>query len=86
MTQLAQIQEPKESPYRKQGIFALGEAILAQAVDDYIEALRYNDVFHIINLEAFFMSEWGQELSFSQGDIIIRNCKKIASQRENIPI
>lgn len=69
-----------ESSNRKPGILALGEALLAQAVTDYIEAIRINDQFHIINLEAFFLSRWGQELSFNQGEIIIRNCWRIAKE------
>ena len=66
---------------RKGGYLGLAEAILSEAVDEYIDALLEDDTFRIINNERFFLSRWGQELSFSQGEIIIRNCKQIAMQR-----
>lgn len=59
----------------------LAGAILARAADDYVDALITDSKALQLNLERFFLSKWGQELSFAQGEIIIRECRRIAEER-----
>lgn len=55
-------------------------AILRQAIRDYINALRERDYYNMAQLERFFLSDWGQLLSYDHGEYIIENCKKIANK------
>ena len=55
-------------------------AILRQAIRDYITALRERDYYNMAQLERFFLSDWGQLLSYDHGEYIIENCKKIANK------
>ena len=64
----------------------LAGAILKQAKKDYIQALidyetgDFYEITTIRKLEDFFLSDWGQFLSFNQGEYIIRKSQKIAKQ------
>lgn len=55
-------------------------AILKRAVIDYKSAIRRKDLYAMAQLERFFRSDWGQLLSFNQGEYIISNCKRIAKK------
>lgn len=61
----------------EQGILDLRDAILIQAIKDYERALRCWDT-HLYGdeVEAFFLSDWGQWLSGGKGEILIRACKR----------
>lgn len=57
----------------------LRAAIVKQAVDDYIKALRKSDRLCDIceeqtKLEEWFLSKWGQFLSGDNGEYIIEKC------------
>lgn len=69
----------KRDPY-----LDLAGAILKQAVDDYIEAYKEADTRTINQLEKFFLSEWGQRLSYDQGEFIIKHAQRIATGEEQI--
>ena len=58
--------------------YLLAQAILKQAVDDYIAAIVRNDKGAARRLERFFLSEHGQILSFDHGEGIIREARQIA--------
>lgn len=61
----------------------LEAAILKQAADDYKEALldQMEDMEcpktrkEVRRLEKFFRSDWGQSLSYGNGELIIEKCK-----------
>lgn len=56
-------------------------AVLKQAARDYIVALLKKD-FHAINeLETFFLSDYGQAMSYNNGEEIIARCKVIARKK-----
>ena len=57
-------------------------AILKQAKIDYIRALVKNDFYQINELEKFFLSDYGQAMSFNNGERIIAMCKKEAERRK----
>ena len=52
-------------------------AIIRRAVLDYQYALRYRNYAQIANLERFFLSEWGEFLSYGHGKYIIEHTRKI---------
>ena len=54
----------------------LREAILKQAVKDYRFALKTKNPYAIATLERFFLSDWGQLLSYNKGGYIIRTVRK----------
>lgn len=68
----------------------LEAAILKVAADDYIEALIIQSEDReceknnkeVRKLERFFLSAWGQLLSFGHGELIIERCRREASQME----
>lgn len=62
-----------EDPYLN-----LSGAILRQAVKDYITAIINNNIHQMEYFEKWFLSEWGQLLSFQQGKYIIMESKKKA--------
>lgn len=62
----------------------LRAAILRQAVKDYKVALKKRDLAITARLERFFMSEYGQLLSYNHGEYIIDNTKRIIAQQRNI--
>lgn len=64
------------------GIENLRVGILAQAVKDYITALRHDNPRKIFELETFFKSGWGEMLSDNHGDYIITECKKRAKAKK----
>ena len=59
----------------------LAGAILHLAKEDYIWALTFCVYIECERLEEFFLSDYGQLLSFHQGEYIIQHCKAIAFQR-----
>lgn len=63
----------------------LAAAILKQASQDYMAALISNDAGNIRKYEDFFLSEYGQTLSFQQGDYIINQTRKEAAGRSVLP-
>jgi hypothetical protein len=60
------------------GVENLRVAILKQAINDYIFALREDAQAEIYRLETFFKSDWGELLSNNHSDYIITECKKRA--------
>ena len=52
-------------------------AILRQAVSDYKAAVRKLEYRQMARLEHFFLSDWGQLLSYDHGEYIIDHCKRI---------
>lgn len=51
-------------------------AVLQQAVDDYADALKNGYGGAVLALERWFLSDWGQALSNSNGDRIIARVRK----------
>ena len=62
------------------GYLDIAAAILTQAKDDYIYSLKHHHERSCANLERFFLSDWGQMLSFNHGEYIIEQCKKIVEE------
>lgn len=58
--------------------------ILQQAVKDYELALRKNKGADALALERWFMGGWGQTLSGNQGDLIIAECKKRVTGKDEV--
>lgn len=56
-------------------------AIVKRAVGDYRIALRTNNLHRQKKLEKFFLSGWGQLLSYGRGQYIIEQCKKITRKK-----
>ena len=52
-------------------------AIIRRAVIDYKAALRYKDYAKIAKLEKFFLSGWGELLSYGHGEYIIEHTKEM---------
>lgn len=50
--------------------------ILRQAIREYLVAIRKNNFRGMMRLESWFLSEWGQLLSFGNGEFIIEKCKR----------
>lgn len=63
----------------------LAGAVLAQASRDYMVAIIANDTGNMQKFEAFFLSEYGQTLSFQQGDYIIRKTRENAAGLSALP-
>lgn len=61
----------------------LAAGILRQAKRDYIIAIIANDIKQMQKLERFFLSDWGQFLSFKQGEYIIKRSMEIAIEKIN---
>ena len=59
-------------------------AVLKQAVRDYKEALMKNNFHQIAELEAFFLSDYGQAMSYNNGERIIQMCKDWATKRKRL--
>lgn len=51
-------------------------AVVQQAVDDYTEAIISGNGGSVVSLERWFLSDWGQALSNSNGDKIIARVRK----------
>ena len=64
-------------------VYELIVAILRQAKEDYIRALRKRDYAAINELETFFLSEYGQTLSLDSGEEIIKWCQKLAKSKNS---
>ena len=58
----------------------LAAAILKQAANDYIFALRSGNEKKCFRLERWFRSSYGQIISMGNGDAIIRECRRIARE------
>lgn len=56
--------------------------VIKQAVNDYKRALRKNDNYTMATIEKFFLSDWGQWLSYGYGEYIIEKCKKSVKKRK----
>lgn len=63
-------------------VFRLQTAIVKQAADDLRAAVRTQDKTATEALRGWFLSEWGQLLSFGQGSAIIRGINKEEEERE----
>lgn len=63
-------------------VFRLQTGIVKQAADDLRAAVRTQDETAAAALRKWFLSEWGQLLSFGQGSAIIRGIKKEEEERE----
>lgn len=59
----------------------LSIAILKQGMRDYTMALKMKNYHQRQVLEKFFMSDYGQALSYHHGSQIITYCKKIARKK-----
>ena len=57
-------------------------AIVAQAMADYKAALRRDNHAQIAELEKFFLSGYGQLLSWNHGELIIERCRKAVEEGE----
>ena len=69
-------------PVRDAWVIRLQTAIVKQAADDLKAAVRAQDGTAAAALRSWFLSEWGQLLSFGQGEAIIRGIKKEEEERE----
>ena len=74
-------------PIQQDGAGYLRQAILEQAIHDYIVALRSRAKgeccrFSIGRLEDFFLSEYGQFLSDWHGEEIIAMCKRRVGEHD----
>lgn len=66
-------------------VYNLIIAVLKQAMRDYMVALLKKDFAKIAKLEKFFLSEYGQAMSYNNGERIIRWCKdKVNKKRKQI--
>lgn len=63
-------------------VLRLQTAIVKQAADDLRVAIRTDDTSAVKALCNWFRSEWGQLLSYGQGEAIIRRIKKEEEERE----
>lgn len=63
----------------------LAAAILKQASRDYMAAIISNEAGNIRKYEDFFISEYGQTLSFHQGEYIINQVRKEAAGKTVLP-
>lgn len=54
----------------------LANAIVLSAVDDYKSALKVDNHTRVAKLEKFFLSKYGQLLSYGNGELIINHCKE----------
>ena len=69
-------------PARDAWVIRLQTAIAKQAADDLRAAARTQDKTAAEALCRWFRSEWGQLLSFGQGEAIIRRIMKEEEERE----
>lgn len=67
---------------KDQWVLNLSIGVVKQAADDLRAALRTHDDGAVKALCRWFRSEWGQLLSFGQGEAIIRRIKKEEEERE----
>ena len=63
-------------PLRDAWVLYLQTAIVQEAANDLRIAIRTHDESTVAALDRWFLSEWGQLLSFGQGEAIIRRMKK----------
>ena len=59
---------------------SLRTAILRRAVVDYKRALKRKDFAKIATLEKFFLSGYGQLLSYGHGAYIVETCKQTVNK------
>lgn len=67
--------------YTTDGYERIAIAIVKQAADDYAAALCGKDDMNIKSLERFFLSDWGQALSYGNGLEIIKRIKRQAAEK-----
>ena len=63
-------------PLRDAWVLYLQTAIVKEAADDLRIAIQTQDEGAVTALTRWFQSEWGQLLSFGQGEAIIRRIKE----------
>ncbi len=51
-------------------------AVIRKAMSDYLIALKTKNLHAQKSLERFFLSDWGELLSYGHGEYIIEWCKK----------
>ena len=69
-------------PPRDAWVLYLQTAIVMEAANDLRIAMQTHDEGMAAALQRWFLSEWGQLLSFGQGGAIIRRIKKEEDERE----
>lgn len=62
-------------------LYQLFSAIVIQAVKDYKSAVRKRNFYTINECEEFFLSDYGQALSYNNGEKIIEHFKSQAHTR-----
>ena len=62
------------------GFELLRAAMVNRAVNDYKIALKKDDKQKISYLERWFLSQWGQLLSYKNGVYIITECKRLCGK------
>lgn len=67
---------------KDQWVLNLAIGIVKQAADDLRAAIRTNEEGEANVLRRWFLSEWGQLLSFGQGGAIVRRINKEEEERE----
>lgn len=67
---------------KDQWVLNLTIGIVKQAADDLRAAIRTHEEGEANLLRRWFMSEWGQLLSFGQGGAIVRRINKEEEERE----
>lgn len=69
----SEVSDPHDDPY-----LSLAAAILKQAVDDYVCAIQIYDAGQIVKIEKFLLSDYGQALSFGNGEMILNKARSMA--------
>lgn len=71
-------------PLRDAWVLYLQTAIVMEAANDLRVAMQTHDEGMSAALQRWFLSEWGQLLSFGQGEAIIRRLKReIEAEEKN---
>lgn len=66
----------------EKGYISLMAAIIEQAVTDYKQALKECDGRTIRECERFFLSEWGQALTWDNGENIMQRCRREVAEEK----
>ena len=69
-------------PLHDAWVLYLQTAIVLEAANDLRIAIQTHDESTVAALHRWFLSEWGQLLSFGQGGAIIRRINKEEEERE----
>lgn len=59
-----------------EGYIALAAAVLHQAIEDYKSAVKHKRRGEVKAIERFFLSVYGQTLSFNNGELIVERLHK----------